>query len=192
MWAAGPRCARAGRGGSGRCFYQQGFEVAGEAAARYVSSPVSAGTTLPPPRLPPGQRKRRWKKCPYSGAGGTQGHGHPPSAATPVTKSSSSWIYRQDFPLYRQSFSQFLTFLPHIEAKTPSTGCSRAASTQAAALRPPTATTLGTQMPLTPYTGTDEGVSTLRRSQTLHFLAGPRLGLTSRVGGRRGGKPSPS
>jgi len=89
-----------------------------------------------------------WKQCPSSGAMGTLPQ--PPLLLT-VAKPSSGWIYRQDFPLYSPSFSHFFAFYPMLDTKSlQCLGCSTAAGTQAAASCPPTASTPGTQMPLTP------------------------------------------
>lgn len=100
VWAAVPRCVWAGRseagqGGSGRCFYQRGFEMDREATARDASSPVSAETTLSPSQLPPGQHQHCWTKRPYSGAGDSMGTLLPQPPSSPLStvgKPFSGWI----------------------------------------------------------------------------------------------------
>lgn len=120
VWAAVPRCVQAGgseagRGGSGRCFYQHGFEMDREATARYVSSPVSADTTLSPPRLPPGQHKCLLEEMPFQRGWGHPGPRAPSSRSHPSTPrlTVAKPFTRQDLALYKTGFSPLqATFLP--------------------------------------------------------------------------------
>lgn len=201
VWAVVPRCvwaggSEAGQGGSGRCFYQRGSEMDREATARDASSLVSAETTVSPSWLPPGQLKHCWMKHPYSGAGDSMCALLPQPPQQPTINSGKAF-FRLDLETGAPppSILPFLT--PHLKPRVPPcTGCSRAASTQATALQLPIASTPRAQMPLTAGTGTDKGVSTLCRSQTSFPSRehGTRLqlGLTSCIGGRWGGKSSPS
>lgn len=94
LWAAGLRC---GQGGSGLCSYPFKRERG------TLVNCVSSQGVLREPFLFPGSQlgSTNWEEMSQQLGWGTQGHGHPPPAATPallLTEPSPGWIYRQGFP----------------------------------------------------------------------------------------------
>lgn len=123
MWAAGPRCVRAGRGGSGRCFYRHGFQMDREAAVRYVSSPVSADTTPFSSPAATGAVRALPEEMPLQ-----RGWGHPGPRA-PSSRCRPKALSRLDLqtgfstlqPIFLPLFSFFFAFFtPHLKVRAPS------------------------------------------------------------------------
>lgn len=183
MWAAGPRCVRAGQGGSGSCFYRHGFEMDREATVRYVSSPVSADTTPFSSPAATGAVQALPEEMPLQ-----RGWGHPGPRA-PSSRSRPNTLSRLDLQtgfsplqtIFLPLFSFFFAFFtPHLKAEPPAHGMLEGSQHPNRSLAPTDRRPLGDTDATDPVhrQGT-KGVSTLRTSQTHRFPAqrrGPGAG----------------